>query len=44
MCRHYPTDIEAMLEISGVGEAKLQKYGDRFVELIRRYVEEHGAA
>ena len=42
MCKHYPTDIEAMSGISGVGEAKLQKYGGRFAELIHRHVEEHG--
>ena len=31
-----PTDSEALLEISGVGQAKLTRYGDDFLEVIRR--------
>ena len=31
-----PTDAEALLEISGVGQAKLTRYGDDFLEVIRR--------
>jgi superfamily II DNA helicase RecQ len=38
MCRHLPADLEALGKISGVGEAKLAKYGARFVEAIREYL------
>ena len=31
-----PNDSEALLEISGVGQAKLTRYGDEFLEVIRR--------
>ena len=27
-----PTDRASMLEVSGVGEAKYEKYGERFLE------------
>ena len=32
-----PLDKEAMLEVSGVGEKKLQKYGDRFIKAIAEF-------
>jgi superfamily II DNA helicase RecQ len=38
MCRRLPADLEALGTISGVGEAKLAKYGARFVEAIREYL------
>jgi len=31
-----PADPDALLEISGVGQAKLTRYGDEFLEVIRR--------
>jgi ATP-dependent DNA helicase RecQ len=31
-----PADADALLEISGVGQAKLTRYGDEFLEVIRR--------
>ncbi len=34
-----PTSHEAMLEVSGVGQTKLERYGDVFLEIIR---EHHG--
>lgn len=42
MSKYYPKDYSSMLEIKGVGEAKLEKYGDEFLDIIREYVEEHG--
>ena len=33
-----PTTLEQFGTISGIGEHKRQKYGERFVELIRRFV------
>jgi ATP-dependent DNA helicase RecQ len=40
MCRKRPVTKTAFLAVSGVGEAKLKKYGDAFIRLI----EEHGGA
>lgn len=42
MCRKLPTSGEAFLGVSGVGKFKLEKFGDRFIEVIRQYVEENG--
>ena len=36
MVNDRPTDSDALLEISGVGQAKLTRYGDEFLEVIRR--------
>lgn len=40
MCRMLPLNQSALSHISGVGEVKLNKYGDRFIEVITRYVED----
>ncbi|RBP99902.1 RecQ family ATP-dependent DNA helicase [Bifidobacterium xylocopae] len=37
MCRRRPTSDEAFLEVSGVGEHKLELYGERFMEAIRDF-------
>ena len=34
-----PTTPDAMLQVSGVGPAKLQKYGEPFLAAIREYDE-----
>ncbi|MEK0306333.1 RecQ family ATP-dependent DNA helicase [Bifidobacterium favimelis] len=36
MCRLKPTDDAAFLEVNGVGEHKLEVYGPRFMEVIRK--------
>lgn len=41
MSTYYPTDVDSMLKISGVGTFKLEKYGDVFIDTIRNYVKEH---
>ena len=41
MCIQYPITMEEMTHISGVGAGKAQKYGKRFIELIKNYVEEN---
>ena len=41
MCIQYPTTIEEMVNITGVGIGKAQKYGKPFAELIKQYVEEN---
>jgi ATP-dependent DNA helicase RecQ len=39
MCRKRPGNPSRFLEVSGVGPAKLEKYGDAFIALIRAYPE-----
>ena len=36
MCVMRPVTRDEMLEVSGVGEHKLEKYGDRFLEILRK--------
>ena len=42
MTVHYPVSLEEMQNITGVGAGKAKRYGEPFVELIARYVEENG--
>jgi ATP-dependent DNA helicase RecQ len=42
MSIQYPTTIEELQSIIGVGQGKAQRYGKPFVELIKTYVEEKG--
>ena len=37
MCISRPATEEEFLQISGVGESKLQKYGKNFLKVIREY-------
>jgi ATP-dependent DNA helicase RecQ len=37
MCRIMPKDMQEMKSVQGVGEAKLAKYGQRFLDAIREY-------
>ncbi|MDV4149612.1 DNA helicase RecQ [Clostridium sp. AL.422] len=37
----YPTSKEEILEISGVGEIKYERYGEKFIEIIREYIIEN---
>ncbi|MCQ2286578.1 MAG: DNA helicase RecQ [Bacteroidales bacterium] len=41
MCNQYPTTMEELTHISGVGPGKAQKYGQEFLSLIRKYVEDN---
>lgn len=41
MSARVPRTREAMLNVSGVGEAKYEKYGDRFMEAISAFLEEN---
>ncbi len=38
MCRHYPVTQHEMAEITGVGAAKLDRYGEEFMKEIREYM------
>jgi ATP-dependent DNA helicase RecQ len=42
MSRRLPVTEEAFLAISGVGEKKLEKYGDAFMKEIRAFRAEKG--
>jgi ATP-dependent DNA helicase RecQ len=37
MCRHFPKTASEMRQISGVGDVKLERYGEDFLEEIRSY-------
>jgi ATP-dependent DNA helicase RecQ len=39
MCRHFPKTASEMRRISGVGDVKLERYGEDFLEEIRAYGE-----
>lgn len=41
MCVRVPQDKAGMLDVSGVGEAKFEKYGERFLEAIGTYLNEN---
>ena len=41
MCIQYPTSVDEMTNISGVGIGKAQKYGKPFADLIKKYVDEN---
>ena len=41
MSKKYPVNEEEMLKITGVGEVKYQRYGDKFIKLILDYVKEN---
>jgi superfamily II DNA helicase RecQ len=38
MCRLLPSDLEALKDVSGVGKAKLEKYGAMFTEVIKAHI------
>lgn len=42
MSKYCPTDKDSMLNIKGVGEAKLKKYGEEFLNVIQEYIGENG--
>lgn len=39
MCTKLPLDLNSMLKIQGFGEVKAKKYGDKFIDEIKKYVE-----
>ncbi len=41
MCTVYPTTMDDLKQIVGVGESKAKKFGKPFLEMIEEYVEEH---
>ena len=41
MCARLPSDKNEMLDVSGVAKVKYEKYGERFLEAIRTFLEAH---
>jgi ATP-dependent DNA helicase RecQ len=41
MCRRFPSTSSAMRTITGVGDAKLERYGKDFIHEIRKYLDEN---
>ncbi len=41
MCTRYPITMEELTNISGVGQGKAEKFGQQFLDVIERYVEEN---
>ena len=41
MCKRLPTTPAEFLEVSGVGQVKLERYGEQFLSEIRSYLREH---
>lgn len=44
MCIRLPKDRDAMLDVSGVGAGKYERYGQRFMDAIEAFVNEHPGA
>src|SRR6185369_2427662 len=44
MAAYFPQSLASMRNINGVGQVKLQQYGEMFVELVKSYCEEHAIA
>ena len=42
MCAKLPIDDDAFLDVSGVGEVKLKKYGSVYLKAIQSYIKERG--
>jgi ATP-dependent DNA helicase RecQ len=41
MANQYPINMEEMSQIQGVGQGKAEKYGESFIDIIKKYVEEN---
>jgi len=42
MCRKMPMSFDALLEVSGVGQVKAERYGERFMEAVSEFLENSG--
>jgi ATP-dependent DNA helicase RecQ len=42
MAAKLPTDRETLLSVSGVGQTKLTRYGEAFLQLIDDYINREG--
>ena len=44
MAGRLPQSEDELLAVSGVGRAKLERYGEEFLPVLRAYAEEHGVS
>jgi len=44
ICRHLPETVQEMRQISGVGDQKLEQYGESFISVVREYLSENPIA
>jgi len=42
MCRIRPTSHAALLQVSGIGKVKAERYGKRFLDVISEHVKHSG--
>jgi ATP-dependent DNA helicase RecQ len=42
LCASRPTSIETLVEVGGMGPAKIAQYGERVTQLITSYARQHG--
>ncbi|MES3019540.1 MAG: DNA helicase RecQ [Bacteroidota bacterium] len=41
MCTHYPVSLDELKQIQGVGSGKAMKFGQPFIDLIKKYVDDN---
>lgn len=41
MCTHYPITLDELKQVQGVGSGKAMKFGQPFIDLIKKYVDEN---
>ena len=41
MCELLPTTIDELLKVSGVGQFKANKYGEKFIAAIKKYINKY---
>ncbi|HEY1010416.1 MAG: DNA helicase RecQ [Daejeonella sp.] len=41
MCTHYPVSVDELKQIQGVGSGKAMKFGQPFIDMIKKYVDEN---
>jgi len=41
MANQYPTNFDELSQVQGVGQGKAKKYGEEFIELIKKYVNDN---
>jgi ATP-dependent DNA helicase RecQ len=41
MCTYFPQNIEQFLQVNGVGRQKMERYGTKFLDVIKQYCQEN---
>ncbi len=42
MATYFPNRPESLLSIAGVGQVKAERFGEAFMDIIKKYIQEHG--